>query len=1157
MRQFPHISAQGDFPGLPENVFDTQSRYDYSIWNAETKLKLCNVNWDPDYRNVVDFGTDTARDAYFDRAAGYDAQLTSQYRMMPDGTIKLPLPFDEIVKYNYLCVDFGKSPNPLETSDHIARYYFFVSACSFVANNTTELQLTLDAWTTYINRVSVNYMMLERGHAPMSKVNAADYLKNPLENNRFLLADDVNFGAPGITASSEFVPFGNGPKIILFATTIPAVAWTATGLGSLETVSPQGPGYYDDGTRSGDAAGITSLAYAAGDVNPNALNAPAATSGVSGGSLPNNLAVLAIHAAEVFGDAGEFFNDLASRYPQALETIRGVWVVDSSMVVLGNGRAVFSHEPERITWRAAATSGKTWAELAAASRTYADVDNHSRAVFLNSAPVDYTIYEPTPVENVLRNISLSKEAFEYPSEYEDFAKLYTSPYAHLEIVGDTGAVAEVKIEETGGSVEVVRRMSVAAPYMRAAAYLRGVGSNDTIAYTWRTVDGSEQNTSIPAGDFRSLLFEYEIPAFELYMSGYDAYRLHNYNANNEIPELRDAVAYENEVRGANTQAANNADSAAKTYANASLTIETNVQVTRRDASTTLNNANANAATAYDNTVASANTSYENTIASNAVAYTNAAATAGISYNNAAANAETAKENADASAKTAYNNATTSALTAWNNDNAAADTTQSNTANSAATVKQTTTNSAATSKTNAYNTIGTDFQTTQNDLTSQAAQVATTNANAVTKTNYGNSLQQALQAWEAGFERDSQNLENIDSAITGVTNAAAGVVTAAASAASGNVGQAVGGAVQAVGAAVGTVTSIALGNQATELGITLSQNKLNENTKNATDLVTADTTTAATTNDLQQKNVAANATLAKTTGETNADNAYNTTTANAELNETTANTNAAATAATAKSNAKASYETEVANAGRTRDTSLDNNARTYNTAISNASRAKFVELGNAQRRKSTADANAERTRDTEISNAGRSRDTSNDNAERNYDATTADLDDNTARDRANTTRDRDVALANNEYTRENSIETAQRSLSASAEIARLGYKDHRFDAPVVIGTRAGDPVPDEMKWRGIQISVKTQNVGEIAQAGDVFARYGYALNQMWSFTGFNLMKHFTYWKCADVWLTSAGGVIGSARRIIEVALTKGVTVWRDPDEIGEVSIYENY
>lgn len=1156
MRQFPHIDTPGDFPGVPQNVFDTQSRYDYSIWNAETKLKLCNVNWDSSYRNVVDFGTDTARDNYFDSVIGYDAQLTSQYRMMPDGSIKLPLPFDEIVKYNYLCVDFGKSSNPLETNAHVARYYFFVDTCSFVANNTTELRLTLDAWTTYINRVNVNYMMLERGHAPMSKVRAEAYLENPLSNNKYLLADDVNFGSADITASSEFVPFGDGSKIILFATTIPASAWTAEGLGEIREIEQQGPGYYSDGTRSGSGACLTSLTYAGGGMDPNGLNAPVRTSAVSGGSLPNNLTVLAIHAAEVFGDAGEFFNDLAGRYPQALETIRGVWVVDESMVVLSNGHAAFSHAPERITWRAAASSAKTWDELTKTSRTYADVDAHSRAVFLNSAPVDYIVYEPAPVENILRDIELSKDSFGYPAEYADFAKLYTAPYAHLEIVSDTGAVANVKIEDTG-KLEVVRRMSIAAPYMRAAAYLRGVGSEEVVQYTWRTVTGSEVNTSIPAGGFRDLLFEYEIPAFELYMSGYDAYRLHNFNANNSIPELRDAVVYENAARGVNTTAANTVDNVNKAYTNTSLSIETNVQVSRRDASTSLDNAKAGAATGYANAERSAESAYNNAVNSNATAYANASASANTGYSNADASAQCAKSNADASTTAACDNSNASSLTAWNNSIATADTTLSNTKNSSATTKKTSNNSAATSKTNEYNSIGASFQTTQNDLTSQAAQIATSNANAVTKTNYGNALQQALQAWEAGFERDSQNLENIDSGITGVSNAAAGVVTAATSAATGNIGQAIGGAVQAVGAAVGTLTTIAIGNEATELGITLSQNKLNENTKNATDLVTADTTTAAKTNDIHQTNVAANANLAKSTGETNADNTYNTATTNADLSETTTNANADATAATSKSNAKSNYETATSNAARARDTSLDNNERTYNNAISNAGRTKFTALGNAQRSKSTANENAERSRDTSVSNAERSRDTTVSNANRSYNAAMSDLDDNTARDRANATRDRDVALANNEYSRANSVESSQRTLSANAEVARLGYKDRRFDAPVVIGMRSGDPVPDEMKWRGIQLSVKTQNTGEIAQAGDIFARYGYALNQMWDFNGFSLMRHFTYWKCSDIWLTSAAGVIGDARRIIEGAFIKGVTVWRDPDEIGEVSIYENY
>ena len=90
-----------------------------------------------------------------------------------------------------------------------------------------------------------------------------------------------------------------------------------------------------------------------------------------------------------------------------------------------------------------------------------------------------------------------------------------------------------------------------------------------------------------------------------------------------------------------------------------------------------------------------------------------------------------------------------------------------------------------------------------------------------------------------------------------------------------------------------------------------------------------------------------------------------------------------------------------------------------------------------------------------------------------------------------------------------------------------------------------------------MKVKTQKPGEIAPAADQMLRYGYTLGQLWNFAGFNLMQHFTYWQCEDLWLTGGAGVIESAQEQIKRILRAGVTIWSDPDEIGHVSIYDNF
>ena len=57
-------------------------------------------------------------------------------------------------------------------------------------------------------------------------------------------------------------------------------------------------------------------------------------------------------------------------------------------------------------------------------------------------------------------------------------------------------------------------------------------------------------------------------------------------------------------------------------------------------------------------------------------------------------------------------------------------------------------------------------------------------------------------------------------------------------------------------------------------------------------------------------------------------------------------------------------------------------------------------------------------------------------------------------------------------------------------------------------------------------------------------------------GFNYMKHFTFWKAEDIWINDGSGVANIATKTIGDILLKGVTVWKNPNEIGMVSIYDN-
>ena len=91
-----------------------------------------------------------------------------------------------------------------------------------------------------------------------------------------------------------------------------------------------------------------------------------------------------------------------------------------------------------------------------------------------------------------------------------------------------------------------------------------------------------------------------------------------------------------------------------------------------------------------------------------------------------------------------------------------------------------------------------------------------------------------------------------------------------------------------------------------------------------------------------------------------------------------------------------------------------------------------------------------------------------------------------------------------------------------------------------------------------MKVRTMSDSEVRQVGDWFARFGYALDQIWDVneSGLCPMNHFCYWKCRDIWVDDMKSSNNTAQRIFVSLFERGVTVWKNPDEIGRVSIYAN-
>lgn len=240
-KKFPHLTNnESDFPIIDNiDVYKYDNDFDYSRYDYEQMhLQICNVPWDmgeahignrviSGIGNVVYFESSAKRDKWFDdipdsKCERFDTKFKELHR---DMFIDVPIPYDVCARYNYLCVHYelfanANSPVEYEKDGGILDWFWFIREVEFLAPNTTRLHIMLDAFQTFIYDINVTSMILERGHAPMFATNADAYLSNPVNNNQYLLAPDVDYGdAPNVAKHSEEIIFNAGNMKAVIITT--------------------------------------------------------------------------------------------------------------------------------------------------------------------------------------------------------------------------------------------------------------------------------------------------------------------------------------------------------------------------------------------------------------------------------------------------------------------------------------------------------------------------------------------------------------------------------------------------------------------------------------------------------------------------------------------------------------------------------------------------------------------------------------------------------------------------------------------------------------------------------------------------------------------------------------------------------------------------
>lgn len=155
----------------------------------------------------------------------------------------------------------------------------------------------------------------------------------------------------------------------------------------------------------------------------------------------------------------------------------------------------------------------------------------------------------------------------------------------------------------------------------------------------------------------------------------------------------------------------------------------------------------------------------------------------------------------------------------------------------------------------------------------------------------------------------------------------------------------------------------------------------------------------------------------------------------------------------------------------------------------------------------------------------------------------------------TANNANLTRTNAENTRATAIANADRNHALAVAGIQANWNESGVAAPVQQGARKGG---EHAATRPLLVSavIETQPDGAILQAASDFARYGYALGQEWKLEKLQVMKHFTYWQCGEVWCSGEGDALEGVQLAIKTIMINGTTVWSDPKEIGKVSIYDN-
>lgn len=118
------------------------------------------------------------------------------------------------------------------------------------------------------------------------------------------------------------------------------------------------------------------------------------------------------------------------------------------------------------------------------------------------------------------------------------------------------------------------------------------------------------------------------------------------------------------------------------------------------------------------------------------------------------------------------------------------------------------------------------------------------------------------------------------------------------------------------------------------------------------------------------------------------------------------------------------------------------------------------------------------------------------------------------------------------------------------------QDAALQAPSTLGQMGGQGFMWKNGLVGFAVNYKTAGGAAMRTVCDFWARYGYKIQRFYNFgnakmPALKIMNHFSYWKVSETYITCAKAN-EAEKDAIRGVLEKGVTVWGNPYEIGNIA-----